>query len=128
MQLTSSYLARFNDNMKWIFALLSIIILESQSCKKERSIKVPACIQSKIEAISQQPRYNPPATVYRYLYAGSYVYLFSSDCCDQYNYVYDKDCKVICAPSGGIAGKGDGRCSNFNQLASEETLIWKDPR
>jgi len=114
--------------MKLLFAFFSFMILQSQSCKKDGSIKLPPCIQSKIEAISQQPKYNPPATVYRYLYAGSYVFLFSSDCCDQYNYVYDRDCKVICAPSGGISGKGDGRCSNFSGMASDETLIWKDPR
>jgi hypothetical protein len=114
--------------MKWVFALLSLLILRSQSCKKEGNIRVPACIQSKIDAISQQPKYSPPATVYRYLYAGNYVYLFSSNCCDQYNYLYDKDCKVICAPSGGITGGGDRRCSNFSQLATDETLIWKDPR
>jgi hypothetical protein len=114
--------------MKWFLAGLLLLILQSQACKKERTVKVPPCIQSKIEAISQQPKYNPPATVYRYLYGDMYVYLFSSDCCDQYNYVYDKDCNVICAPSGGIAGRGDGRCSNFSKVASDETLVWKDKR
>ncbi len=115
-------------NIKSLIAPVLFIFLQSQGCKKERGIRVPPCIQSKIEAISQQPKYNPPATVYRYLYGDRYVYLFSSDCCDQYNYVYDKDCNVICAPSGGIAGRGDGRCSNFTQVASDETLIWKDQR
>jgi hypothetical protein len=114
--------------MKWVVATVLFVFVQQGECKKERPLKVPPCIQSKIEAISQQPKYNPPATVYRYLYAGNYVYLFSSDCCDQYNYLYDKDCKLLCAPSGGIAGKGDGRCSNFSQMASDETLIWKDSR
>jgi len=115
-------------NIKSLIAPVLFIFLQSQGCKKERGIRVPPCIQSKFEAISQQPKYNPPATVYRYLLADRYVYLFSSDCCDQYNYVYDKDCNVICVPSGGIAGRGDGRCSNFTQVASDETLIWKDQR
>jgi hypothetical protein len=114
--------------MKGLIAAVLFIILQSEGCKKERTIRLPPCIQGKIEAISQQPKYNPPATVYRYLYGDRYVYLFSSDCCDQYNYVYDKDCNVICAPSGGITGRGDGRCSNFRQVAGDETLIWKDPR
>lgn len=114
--------------MKWSVVLLLLIALQSQTCTKHSGSKIPACIQDKIEAIQQQPKFNPPATVYRYLFQDKYVYLFSSNCCDQYNYVYDRDCKVICAPSGGIAGQGDGRCSNFNQMASEETLIWKDPR
>jgi hypothetical protein len=114
--------------MKWLIAIVLVSILESQGCNKQRMARIPACIQSKIEAIQQQPRYNPPATVYRYFYVDKYVYLFSSDCCDQYNYVYDKDCRMICAPSGGITGKGDGKCPNFEQVATEKTLIWKDER
>lgn len=111
-----------------ILLFILFIILQSQSCKKGMNFRVPPCIADKIEAISQQPRYNPPATVYRYLYGDRYVYLFSSNCCDQYNYVYDKNCNVICAPSGGYTGKGDGKCANFSQVATDETLIWKDPR
>jgi hypothetical protein len=114
--------------MKSLAAILLFALLQSQSCKKSAHIRLPPCIQDKIEAISQQPRYNPPATVYRYLYADKYVYLFSSDCCDQFNYLYDKDCNVICAPSGGITGRGDNRCPNFKAMASDETLVWKDDR
>ncbi len=116
------------QDMKLPATAVLFIILQSQSCKKEAAIKLPACIQDKIEAIQQMPRYNPPASVYRYRYADKYVYLFSSDCCDQYNYLYDKDCNIICAPSGGLTGKGDNKCSNFNQVATDETLIWKDAR
>ena len=114
--------------MKWIVSLLLFTILQSQDCNKQRQVKIPPCIQEKIEAIEEQPKYNPPATVYRYLYNNKDVYLFSSDCCDQYNYLYDKDCNLICAPSGGITGKGDGKCANFKQMARDEQLIWKDPR
>jgi hypothetical protein len=103
------------------------MILESQSCNKGE-IKIPPCIQEKIDALEKQPKYNPPATVYRYLYRDKYVFLFSSDCCDQLNYLFDKDCHVICAPSGGITGNGDGKCSNFQQMASDKALIWKDDR
>jgi len=114
--------------MKWLFFASFILVLQSHSCKKQADARIPACIEEKIDAISQQARFNPPATVYRYLYKDQYVYLFSSDCCDQYNYLYDKNCKIICAPSGGIGGAGDGRCSNFFQMVSDKTLIWKDPR
>lgn len=114
--------------MKWLAGFVLLIILQSQHCNKDRKIRIPPCILEKIEAIQQQPRYNPPATVYRYLYMSKYVYLLSSDCCDQYNYLFDKDCNHICAPTGGITGRGDGKCSNFKQMASEETLIWKDDR
>ena len=114
--------------MKWIIAMLLFTIVQYTDCKKERTARIPPCIQEKIDAIQQQPKYNPPATVYRYWYNNKYVYLFSSDCCDQYNYLFDKDCNLICAPSGGITGRGDGKCTNFKQMASDEILIWKDTR
>ena len=128
LQVKRSLILWGNRIMKVIAPLLIFVLLQSQACKKERGIHVPSCIQAKIEAISQQPKYNPAAIVYRYLYGDKYVYLFSSDCCDQYNYLYDKECNVICAPSGGFTGKGDGGCSNFSQVATDETLIWKDTR
>lgn len=113
--------------MRWVIVILLFTLLRSESCKKH-GVKLPPCIVEKIEAVQQQPKYNPPATVYRYLYGGSYVYLFTSNCCDQYNYVYDRDCHIVCAPSGGITGKGDGRCLNFNEVATDKTLVWMDER
>ena len=114
--------------MKWLFTGILVMALQPQSCNKDKAVRIPPCIQDKIEAIQQLPKFNPPATVYRYLYGNNYVYLFSSNCCDQYNYLYDKNCTVLCAPSGGINGKGDGRCSNFFNIATNETLVWQDTR
>ncbi len=89
---------------------------------------IPTCIQAKIDSIKNIPVWNPPASVYSYVYKNQTVYSFSVDCCDQYNVVYDANCKVICSPSGGITGYGDGRCSDFQKTATNETLIWKDNR
>ena len=114
--------------MKWTLTLVMVFMLKAESCHRQLQLRIPACVQDKIDAITQQPGFNPPATVHRYLYQDNYVYLITSNCCDQYNYVYDRDCNVICAPSGGITGKGDGRCTNFFQVATDETVVWKDPR
>lgn len=91
-------------------------------------LKVPACVQAKIDSIKNVPVWNPPASVYSYVYKNQTVYSFSADCCDQYNVVYDTNCKVVCSPSGGITGSGDGRCSDFHKMAMNEILIWKDDR
>jgi hypothetical protein len=113
--------------MKFI-VLACLVLFVAGNCNKNAFSRLPACIQDKIAAIAQQHKYNPPATVYRYLYQDRYVYLVSSDCCDQNNYLFDKDCQLVCAPTGGITGKGDGKCPNFKQLATDETLVWKDDR
>lgn len=97
-------------------------------CSKQKPDAIPVCIQQKIEAIKAEPKWNPPAEVDEYLYNGKHVFLFSSNCCDQYNILYDENCEVICAPSGGLTGKGDGKCADFAESAKHVKLIWKDER
>ena len=90
--------------------------------------KLPVCIQKHINEIKKQPVWNPPAEVYEYKYYNKTVYLLSADCCDFFTTAVDTACKPICAPSGGITGKGDGKCPDFNETAKLVKLVWKDPR
>lgn len=110
-----------------LIAVLALPLFTFSTCNKEKDLLSP-CIQEKIEAIKAQPRWNPPAQVDEYLYNGKKVYLFSSDCCDQYNILYDAECNYICAPSGGLTGKGDGKCTDFKETAQHLRVVWKDPR
>ena len=112
------------------FILILALSLFVTKCKTSRELpdSVPACIKNKIEEIKKEPVWNPPAQVEEYNYNGKKVFLFSADCCDQYNMLYDENCKVICAPSGGFTGKGDGKCSDFFSTAKYTGLVWKDPR
>jgi len=109
-----------------ITAVLIISIFCFGKCKKEPMLA--DCIQQKIDSIKVQPRWNPPAQVDEYIYNRKRVYLFSSDCCDQYNTLYDEACNYICAPSGGFTGRGDGRCTDFKTAAQFVRTVWKDPR
>jgi hypothetical protein len=113
--------------MKYLVLLLSLPVLLALQCNKRQS-KIPTCIQAKIDQIKAQPEWNPPATVHEYIYQGKHVYLFSSDCCDQYNQLVDENCNSLCAPSGGITGKGDGKCADFSAAAQLVKLVWKDSR
>ncbi len=113
--------------MKFTLILMISSLAVLSKCTKEKST-VPPCIQQKIEAIKAQPKWNPPAEVIEYVYNGKTVYGFSNDCCDQYYEVFDADCKMICAPSGGITGKGDGQCADFLEKATKVRVIYKDSR
>ena len=44
------------------------------------------------------------------LYDGKPSYLIPSPCCDKFDYLYDSKGAILCAPSGGFAGRGDGSC------------------
>jgi len=100
----------------------------SQIENKGSNDSLPVCITKKIDMIKQEPVWNPPAQVDEYMYKNKQVFLFSSNCCDQYNMLYDNQCNLICAPSGGFAGRGDGKCPDFFETAKHIKLIWKDPR
>lgn len=112
--------------MKFILLLLALPLM-NEKCGKNKDA-VPACIQQKIEQLKKDPVRNPPAEINEYMYGGKHVYLFNSPCCDQYNYLYDTDCNIICAPSGGYTGKGDEKCGDFSDKAKHIRLIWKDNR
>ncbi|MCC9135686.1 DUF6970 domain-containing protein [Pontibacter silvestris] len=71
---------------------------------------------------------NPPAKIYRYTYNDQEVYYLTGRCCDIPGKLYDVKSNTLCEPDGGITGKGDGRCTDFFEKRSEETLIWEDKR
>jgi hypothetical protein len=104
--------------------LLSFLIVAANTCKE----KIPTCVTNKINEIKAQPKWNPPAEVNEYEYQGKRVFLFSSPCCDQYNMLYDENCKALCAPTGGYTGKGDQKCPEFMNDAKHVRLVWRDER
>lgn len=89
---------------------------------------LPPCIQKRIDSIKAQHVWNPPAEIHLYEYNGQKVWSFSADCCDQFTTVVDENCHYICAPSGGFTGKGDRKCTDFDQQAKHIALVWKDER
>lgn len=113
--------------MKYILLSASILLLTAATCRKALQT-LPVCIQQKINEIKAEPKWNPPAEVNEYLYNGKHVYLFSSNCCDQYTVLYDENCNPLCAPSGGLTGTGDNKCTDFLQKAKHIRLVWKDDR
>jgi hypothetical protein len=113
--------------MKYPLLMLSLPFLLAWQCNKHAG-GIPSCVQQKIDQIKTQHKWNPPAEVNEYIYQGKHVYLFSADCCDQFNELFDSSCNYICAPSGGITGKGDMKCTDFSATARFVKLVWKDPR
>lgn len=117
--------------------LLFVIILMFSTCKSTMSAQdeknntsknIPVCIQQKIDDFKKQPIANPPISIYQYNYNRNIVYYITAPCCDRYTTLYDENCNIICHPSGGITGKGDGKCNDFFEKRSNEKIIWKDNR
>jgi hypothetical protein len=112
--------------MKWIISLAFIIVTGTQCARK--MYDAPSCIQQKINELKAMTPTNPRARISEYEYDGKKVYLLIKPCCDQYNELYDANCNYVCAPSGGITGKGDGKCPEFDANAKFIKVIWEDKR
>ena len=97
-------------------------------CKdSDLDIDAPICIENKIEEIIDNEASNPPTQVWKWEVDNQIYYYITSDCCDQFNYLYTENCDILCAPDGGITGNGDGNCPDFTS-ALKKTLIWEDKR
>ncbi|MBR0570067.1 hypothetical protein KB205_05540 [Microvirga sp. STS03] len=81
-----------------------------------------------IQQLEQEAPANPPAKIYRYTYNNLEVYYLTGRCCDIPSKLFDKDGNQLCAPDGGITGKGDGRCPDFFEKRTNATIIWEDKR
>lgn len=110
-----------------IYILIGLFFLNASCDKSNLNIDAPNCIQNEIKKIKNEEVRNPPAQVWKWEVDGQTYYYITSDCCDQYNNLYNNNCDVICAPDGGITGLGDQNCPDFTEPI-EKTLIWKDNR
>lgn len=105
--------------MKLITSLILLVTIALIACNPyDLPEDVPSCIKNLVKK-------KEPLEVWQYTSDGELVYLIVPDCCDQYSTLYSADCDRICAPSGGLTGKGDGQCSDFFQQAKDQVLLWK---
>ena len=124
--------------MKYLLVWIMPLIIAGECCdSKSKTASVvqtnepakdslPACVQ-KLIASGNKEIPEAPLQVDEYIYQNKRTFLFIAQCCDQYNVLYDDSCKIICAPSGGFTGRGDGKCTDFEKTAKHIKLIWKDP-
>jgi len=88
----------------------------------------PTWIKALIDEIESKSWGNSPSTIKKCNYQDKIVYYITSPCCDNYNYLYNENNQVICAPDGGITGRGDGKCIDFSSDKKTCELIWQDSR
>lgn len=127
-------------SIKILFAL-TFLVLSTFSCKSSavetktpkveaktsKNDKSQSCIEDKINTFKSETRTNPPTEIWEWKIDGKIYYLITSECCDNFNYLYNKDCKKVCAPEGGFTGRGNGMCPDYSKKA-EKKLFWKDSR
>ena len=101
-----------------VVILLGLFTFLNSCTNKDGSM---SSIDSKIESQKVQCL----ISVYSYSYKGEKVYLFNNGDCPDFGYfLYDSEGNLVCSPSGGLSGLGDGKCPDFDSVATNETLYW----
>jgi hypothetical protein len=108
--------------------LITLLVILLSACTQATPSGNPDWVDELIEQFESDPVGNPPQSIWRYDYNGQVVYYVPPQCCDQFSTLYDAGGNVICAPDGGLDGKGDGKCTDFLSERNNELLIWKDLR
>ncbi|WP_304303508.1 hypothetical protein [Pseudacidovorax intermedius] len=67
-------------------------------------------IVQEIRRLESDPSAKSTLPLRRVQYLGQRAYLLTSPCCDLFNHLYSADGRLLCAPSGGLTGRGDGSC------------------
>jgi hypothetical protein len=111
----------------YYFLIVLVLLLLILGCSAQiQSDKNPEWLNALIEKLEKEPAGNPPQSIWQCEYEGKTVYYNPPQCCDQYSILYDNNGKIICAPDGGKAGKGDNKCPDFFNKRKNVKLIWKD--
>ena len=79
-------------------------------------------VKQQIEVYEMPTKEGVSQVTRKVMYAGKPAYLLPSPCCDKFDYLYDSTGVILCAPSGGFAGRGDGSCPEVLRTASAKDL------
>jgi hypothetical protein len=139
--------------MKIITFFIAILMLSLTACAQKttepnnstnNANNIPAkldttlpWLQIKIWDYQSKPITNPPRSVIKTVFEGKPVYYVPAVCCDIPSELYAEDGTLMCYPSGGFTGAGDGKCPKFrieyldntkNSRDNKTSLVWTDKR
>lgn len=88
---------------------------------------LPEWLRTKIGQYEALPIDRAPLGIWRITRNGQPAYYVQSPCCDQFNPLYDAVGTEICSPSGGLTGRGDGKCPTPMDPGTAARKVWSHP-
>jgi hypothetical protein len=131
--------------MKTIALFIAILALSLSACAQKQAEPTIAAkldttlpwLQIKIWDYQSRAVSGPPRSIVKTVFEGKPVYYVPPVCCDIPSELYAEDGTLMCYPSGGITGNGDGKCPMFrieytdntkNSKDNKTSLVWADKR
>ena len=66
-----------------------------------------------------------PRAVYEVPWRGGVAYYVQAGCCDQLDALVDANGVLLCHPTGGFTGRGDGKCLEELPTVAHRREVWR---
>ena len=86
---------------------------------------LPRWLQIRLADYDAQPGPSAPRAVFALDYAGAPAFLVQAGCCDQLDPLVDARGVLICHPTGGFTGRGDGKCPAPLPPVDRRREVWR---
>jgi hypothetical protein len=86
---------------------------------------LPEWLRIRLADYDAQPGAAAPRAVFEVRYGDGVAYWVQAGCCDQLDPLVDARGVLICYPSGGFTGRGDGKCPRALPPLTDRREVWR---
>jgi len=86
---------------------------------------LPQWLHIRLADYDAQPGAAAPRAVFEVRYGDGVAYYVQAGCCDQLDPLIDARGVLVCYPSGGYTGRGDGKCPGALPPAADRREVWR---
>jgi hypothetical protein len=86
---------------------------------------LPQWLRIRLADYDAQPGAAAPRAVFEVRYGDGVAYYVQAGCCDQLDPLIDARGVLVCYPSGGFTGRGDGKCPGALPPAADRREVWR---
>ena len=86
---------------------------------------LPEWLRIRLADYDAQPGPAAPRAVYEVPWRGGVAYYVQAGCCDQLDPLVDARGVLLCYPSGGFTGRGDGKCPGALPGPPDRREVWR---
>jgi hypothetical protein len=86
---------------------------------------VPEWLRIRLADYDAQPGAAAPRAVFQVRYGDGVAFYVQAGCCDQLDPLVDANGVLVCYPTGGYTGLGDGKCPDALPPVGERREVWR---
>ena len=86
---------------------------------------LPQWLRIRLADYDAQTSPSAPRAVFQVAYGNGVSYYTLAGCCDQLDPLVDANGVLLCYPTGGYTGRGDGKCLGALPPAAQRREVWR---